>query len=61
MSPGEFPFSQIQVTLTNQSTLLASSLMFPQKGRPEVYFKEMDTEKWKQVDLYAIESIVFIP
>ena len=61
MSSDEYPFSQIKVTLNNNSILLASSLMFPQKGKPEIYLKEMDKDKWRQVDLYAIESIVFIP
>jgi hypothetical protein len=61
MSPGEYPFSQIKVTLHNKSILLASSLMFPQKSKSEIYLKDLKSEKWNQVDLYAIESIVFVP
>jgi hypothetical protein len=60
MSSDEYPFSQIKVTLVNKSILLASSLMFPQKGKPELYLKDTVSQKWKQVDLYAIESIDFI-
>ena len=59
MSYPEFQFSQIKVTLHNKNILLASSLMFPQKGRPEIFLKEMDHEKWIQLDIYAIERIEF--
>jgi hypothetical protein len=59
MSPTEFPFSQIKVTLLNKNVLIASSLMFPSKGKPEIYFLNQETEKWIQVDIYAIQSIEF--
>jgi hypothetical protein len=60
MSSVEYPFSQIKVTLLNKSILLASSMMFPQKGKPEIFFLEKDKQKWIQVDIYTIQSIDFI-
>ncbi|MBK7029625.1 MAG: hypothetical protein IPH45_10605 [Bacteroidales bacterium] len=59
MSTSEYAFPKIQVTLTNNKTLLASSIMFPQRGRSEIFLKEYDNEKWLPVDIYLIDKIEF--
>jgi hypothetical protein len=59
MSSTEYPFSRILITLHSQKSLVASSIMFPSKGRPEIYFKEINGEKWLPIDIYSIERIEF--
>jgi len=59
MSSTEFPFSRILITLHDQRSLVASSIMFPSKGRPEIYLKDIQSEKWLPVDIYSIAKIEF--
>ena len=61
MSPVEYPFSKILVTMDDARILTASSIMFPQKGKPEIYLKLENTDNWIQVDLYSIGKIEFQP